>query len=297
MDKVLNGKVAVVTGAGRGIGRAIALEMAKQGAKIVANDLGGEVNGTGSSTTPAEEVAKEIKALGGDAVANYASVATTEGAESIIKDAIDNFGKIDILANVAGVQRDRMIFNMTDEEWDMVIKVHLYGHFYCTRAACWLMRQQGSGRIINISSIAALGNAGQANYAAAKAGIIGFTKTVAKEMAKYNVTCNCVMPQAATRMTASPEMKAAFEKKAVAGDSNAQALLKEWGKRVPEDNSPLVVYLASDAASYVNGCVFWVKGGVISRFGEMEVVKQIYKPERWTVEELITFMPESLVQP
>ena len=158
MAKRLGGKVAVVTGAGRGIGRAEALALAAEGAKVVVNDLGGAGNGTGASTSPADEVVEEIRKLSGEAVANYDSVATPEGGENIIKTAIDNFGRIDILVNNAGILRDRMIFNMSPEEWDLVIKVHLYGHFHCTKPACVYFRQQRGGRIINTSSTAGLGN-------------------------------------------------------------------------------------------------------------------------------------------
>ena len=158
MGEILKDKVAVVTGSGRGIGKAIAVLLAEEGCKVVVNDLGGDKDGTGASESPAAETVQEIKNSGGMAVANYDSVATAEGGVNIVKAAVDNFGKLDILVNVAGITRDRMIFNMTEEEWDAVMKVHLYGHFHCTRPACALMREQKSGRIINISSPAAFGS-------------------------------------------------------------------------------------------------------------------------------------------
>ena len=167
MSNRLAGKVAIVTGAGRGIGRAEALALASEGAKMVANDFGGSSDGTGSDLGPADDVVAEIKAIGGEAVANYDNVATVEGGESIVKTAIDAFGKLDILVNNAGILRDRMVFNMTPEEWDAVIKVHLYGHFNTIRPACIIFRQQRSGRIINTSSSSGLGSRGQANYSAA----------------------------------------------------------------------------------------------------------------------------------
>ncbi|MFQ5925792.1 MAG: SDR family NAD(P)-dependent oxidoreductase, partial [Dehalococcoidia bacterium] len=212
MGDRLKGKVAVVTGAGRGIGRAEALLLAEEGAKVVVNDLGGAPDGSGEATSPADEVVKEIKDRRGEAVANYDSVATPEGGENIIKTAIDTFGRLDILINNAGILRDRMVFNMSPEEWDAVIKVHLYGHFNCTRPACVIFRQQRSGRIINTSSEAGLGNMGQANYSAAKEGIVGFTRTVARDMGRYGVTCNAIRPIAATRLTVTPELQAALER-------------------------------------------------------------------------------------
>ncbi|MBM3150540.1 MAG: SDR family NAD(P)-dependent oxidoreductase, partial [Chloroflexi bacterium] len=198
MSKRLAGKVAVVTGSGRGIGRAEALALAAEGAKVIVNDLGSASDGSGTSHSPADEVVAEIKKLGSDAVANYDSVATPEGGENIIKTAIDKFGRLDILVNNAGILRDRMVFNMSEEEWDLVMKVHLYGTFHCTKPACVIFRQQRSGRIINTSSIAGLGNMGQANYSAAKEGIVGFTRTVARDMGKYGVTCNAIRPNAGT---------------------------------------------------------------------------------------------------
>ena len=210
MGDYLKDKVAVVTGSGRGIGRGIAILMAQEGAKVVVNDLGGATDGSGGDKSPADEVVNEIKAKGGEAVANYDSVASSEGGENIIKSALDSFGQLDILVNNAGILRDRMIFNMSDEEWDAVLKVHLYGTFYCARAACRVFRNQKSGRIINFSSSSGLGNLGQVNYSAAKEAIVGFTRTVARDMGKYGVTCNAIRPGAATRMTVTPELKAAM---------------------------------------------------------------------------------------
>lgn len=199
MGELLKGKVAVVTGAGKGLGRAEAIGLAAQGAKVVVNDLGAATDGKGTSKGPAEEVVGEIKKAGGDAVPSYASVATVAGAESIIKTAVDSFGRIDILVNNAGFNRDRMVYNTSDEEWDSVIQTNLSGTFYCTRAACRVMRQQNYGRIINTSSHAGLGNMGQANYGAAKEGIVGLTRTVARDMGRYGVTCNVIRPVAGTR--------------------------------------------------------------------------------------------------
>ncbi|HIE17809.1 MAG TPA: SDR family oxidoreductase [Dehalococcoidia bacterium] len=298
MAKRLDGKVAVVTGAGRGIGRAEALALAVEGAKVVVNDLGGAGNGTGASTSPADEVVEEIKRLGGKAVANYDSVATPEGGENIIKAAIDNFGRIDILVNNAGILRDRMIFNMTPEEWDLVIKVHLYGHFYCTRPACVYFRQQRSGRIINTSSTAGLGNMGQANYSAAKEGIVGFTRTVARDMGRYGVTCNAIRPNAGTRLTLTPELKAAWEKAKAQGlrPATGSVTIDELEKMTPEMIAPLVVYLASDEAANINGCTFWIGGGRIGIYSEPEIRTSIIKDGTWTLEELVDVIPRTLAR-
>ena len=298
MAKRLEGKVAVVTGAGRGIGRGEALALAAEGAKVVVNDLGGAGDGTGTSKAPAEEVVQEIKKLGGEAVANYDSVATPEGGENIIKAAIDNFGRIDILVNNAGILRDRMIFNMSEEEWDLVMKVHLYGHFHCTKPACVCFRQQRSGRIINTSSTSGLGNMGQANYSAAKEGIVGFTRTVARDMGKYGVTCNAIRPNAGTRLTLTPELKAAWEKAKAQGlrPVTGSITLDEVEQMTPEMIAPLVVYLATDEAANINGYTFWVGGGRIGIYSEPEVRSSIIKDGIWTVSELIDIMPRTLAR-
>lgn len=295
MGDILKDKVAVVTGSGRGLGKAFVTLMAEEGAKVVVNDLGGGTNGKGASPSPVDEVVSEIRGQGRIAVSNYDSVTTAESAERIIKTAIDNFGRIDILVNCAGITRDRMIFNMTDEEWELVIKVHLYGHFYCTRAACVAMRQQRGGRIINVSSIAAFGNMGQANYGGVKAGILGFTRCVARDMARYGVTCNAILPHAATRLTLTDEIKAAAEKKRSMGiiDDIVRAT-DELKELVPEDNAPLVVFLASDAASNITGCTFLVKKGLLQLYSDPMPLRTIYKPSSWTVDELVDLMPKSL---
>ena len=248
---MLKDKVAVVTGAARGIGREIALAMARQGARVVVNDYGGTSDGTGASPTPADDVVNEIKAGGGQAVANHESVATMAGGRSIIQTALDHFGGVDVVVNNAGILRDRMIFNMTEEEWDGVIDTHLKGCFAVTRAAAPHMRERKWGRFINMTSTSGLvGNVGQANYAAAKLGIVGFTKVIALDMARYNVTANCISPFAWTRMigtipTETEAQKARVEK------------IKKMG---PEHIAPVAVFLASDAAREVSGQVLGVRG-------------------------------------
>ncbi len=294
MGDRLKDRVAIVTGAGRGIGRGISILMAEEGAKIIVNDLGGAADGTGAEKKVADEVVAEIKAAGGEAVANYDSVTTVEGGESIIRTAINAFGKLDILVNNAGILRDRMIFNMAPEEWDAVIKVHLYGVFNCSKPACVLFRQQRSGRIINMSSTSGLiGNSGQANYGAAKAGIAGFTRVIARDMGRYSVTCNSIAPGASTRMTMSEEVLAARQiraSKGVTGGGGAQSPVGAAALRDPDDIAPIVVYLATDAAADINGQTFGTSGGTISLYQNPEPVKSIHKDGRWTLDELDSIM-------
>lgn len=287
MAKRLAGKVAIVTGAGRGIGRGEALALASEGAKVVINDLGGAVDGSGAAHSPADEVVAEIMKLGGEAVANYDSVATIEGGENIVKTAIDKFGKVDILVNNAGILRDRMLFNMTGEDWDTVIKVHLFGHFYTIKAVSPLFRQQKYGRIINTSSVAGLNATtyGQVNYGAAKEGIVGLTRKVARDMGRYGVTCNCIRPNAGTRLTLSDEMKKA----------RPEAMARFEQMR-PEGIAPLVVWLASDDAANVNGRTFFVERGRIGLYSEPILEKQLVKDGGWTTDELFKLMPVTMTK-
>ncbi|HUT67123.1 MAG TPA: SDR family NAD(P)-dependent oxidoreductase [Dehalococcoidales bacterium] len=300
MGELLKGRVAVVTGAGKGLGRAEAIGLAAQGAKVVVNDLGTAIDGSGASTNPADEVVKEIKKAGGEAVASYASVATAGGAESIVKTAVDSFGRIDVLVNNAGFTRDRMVYNISDEEWDSVIKTNLYGTFYCTRAACRVMRKQGYGRIINTSSHAGLGNMGQASYSAAKEGIVGLTRTVARDMGRYGVTCNAIRPVAGTRgfvdMVKKGGLKEAWAK--MWGEELAEKRVKQMLElNLPEDVAGLVVYLASDKADNVNGCVFEVWHGHIGIYNDPPPVERVLEKDgRWTPEELVEAMPGTLTE-
>jgi NAD(P)-dependent dehydrogenase (short-subunit alcohol dehydrogenase family) len=287
MANRLEGKVAIVTGAGRGIGRGEALALGSEGAKVVVNDLGGAADGSGASTSPAEEVVAEIIKLGGEAVANYDSVATQQGGQNIIKTALDTFGKVDILVNNAGILRDRMLFNMTEEDWDTVLKVHLYGHFHTIRAVSPLFRQQRYGRIINTASVAGLNATtyGQANYGAAKEGIVGLTRKVARDMGRYGVTCNCIRPNAGTRLTISDEMKKA----------RPEAIAR-FEEMKPEGIAPLVVWLASDDAANVSGRTFFVEKGRVGLYSEPVLEKQLVKPGGWTIDELFMFMPGTMIR-
>ena len=302
----LKGKVAVVTGAGRGVGRAIAIAMASEGAKVVVNDLGGTGDGTGASKAPAEEVVNEINKAGSAAVVSFASVAEVEGAESIIKTAIDSFGRIDVLVNNAGILRDRMIWNMTDEEWDGVIKTHLYGNFYCTRATVRWMRDAAkegklkNGRIINITSHAGIkGNAGQANYSAAKMGVVGLTYSCAMALGRYGITCNAIAPRAITRLTDTiPEdrLRGLAVRRGIATPDESQRLGLEELKRKflgggPEAVAPLVCWLASDESSHVNGHIFMMTEGKVGIFNSMDETKLTFKDGIFTVDELWNIMP------
>ncbi|HIN05754.1 MAG TPA: SDR family oxidoreductase, partial [Dehalococcoidia bacterium] len=279
-----------VTGAGRGIGRGVAMLMAQEGAKVVVVDLGVNVDGTGQDQSVAEQVVAEIKAAGGTAVASSESVTSMAGGESIIQTAVDSFGKLDIVVTVAGILRDRMIFNMAEEEWDDVISVHLKGTFSIVKNACILFRQQRSGRVITFSSTSGLyGNSGQCNYGAAKDGIAGFTRVVARDMGRYGVTANSISPSAATRMTTSIPDEAR-ELRASRGITGASSTLRGG----PDDIAPMVTWLASDEAAHVNGHVFHVTEGLITLLNEPEPVKTIQKDGKWTVDELIRVVPVTL---
>ena len=258
MTRMLEGRVAVVTGAGRGLGREHALELARQGARVVVNDLGTSGSGVGSGGSPAEEVAAEIRAAGGEAVANAADVADFGAAEGMIRQAIDTFGELDILVNNAGFVRDRMLVNTSEEEWDAVIRVHLKGHFAPLRhaAAYWRAEskagRQRAARVVNTSSGAGLqGSVGQATYSAAKAGIAGLTLVAAQELGRYGVTVNALAPSARTRMTEGTFM----EKMAVPGSG--------FDVMDPANVSPVVAWLASADAADVTGRVIEIEGGRI----------------------------------
>jgi NAD(P)-dependent dehydrogenase (short-subunit alcohol dehydrogenase family) len=267
---LLDGRVAVVTGSGRGIGRAIAVELASHGAQVVVNDAGVELDGRGGSEDPTVEVIGEIEAAGGEAVANYDDVSQWDSAQSIIETAVSKFGKIDILVNNAGIVRDRTLVKMSEEEFDAVVGVHMKGTFNCTRHAAGHMKDQGYGRIINITSSAGLrGNFGQTNYAAAKAGIAGMTFVWALELGKYGVTANAVAPVAATRMTAN--------------------IVPEGGvppEMDPGLNAPLIAFLASDRAGHVNGQVFGRRGYGYTIFQKFKPQAEMYKPGGWTADEI-----------
>jgi NAD(P)-dependent dehydrogenase (short-subunit alcohol dehydrogenase family) len=304
----LKGKTALVTGAGRGIGRAVALLLGAEGANVVVNDPGVNLDGSGHDDGPAAQVVAEIAANGGSAVANFDSVATVEGGEAMVKACRDAFGRIDILINVAGILRDRMIFNMTEEEWDDVVAVHLHGQFHTIKPASILMRQQRWGRIVNFSSISGLaGASGQANYGAAKAGVAGLSRVVARDLGRYGVTCNVIAPGAATRMTQSVpdrarELRARSGIAAGGTGGLAPRVTADIRRpdlpalRDPEYVAPMVVWLSTDAAWDVNGKVFHVDGGSVALALEEVPARTITKPGMWTIDELAAVVPAALMR-
>ena len=299
MGNRLEGRVAIVTGAGRGIGRAHALSLASEGANVVVNDLGGGPGGQtdDASGRPADEVVAAIKDAGGEAAANYDTVATVEGGEAIVQTALDAFGRLDILVNNAGILRDRMIYNISEDEWDIVIAVHLKGHFACLRPAATIFRQQRSGRIVNTSSESALGNMGQANYAAAKEGIVGMTRVAARDLGRYGVTCNAIRPRAGTRLTLNPELLAQIDRKRGSKKSGGAKIAAEPADDLgammqeaafaPENVAPFVTWLCTDEASNINGRTFLVGGGEISLYTEPVPEGTVFSSGvHWTVDEV-----------
>jgi 3-oxoacyl-[acyl-carrier protein] reductase len=288
--RVLEGKVAVVTGSGQGIGKAIAVAMAREGAKVITNN-----RKPGTEGGDAETTAKEIRDAGGEAVAVFADVAKFDDAQRLIQVAVDNFGRIDILVNCAGADAPRMIWNMAEEEWDRCVDSFLKGTFTCTRFASALMREQRGGRIISMSSDAWLGTVGHANYGAAKAGIVGFTRAIARELGRYGITCNAVCPEAATRFTLAPDVVAGFKKRYEAGLITKERLDELLGVPPPEFVAPLIIYLASDRSGNINGQVLRASGGEITLFSEPIRMKSIFKSEGiWTQEELSELIPATL---
>jgi NAD(P)-dependent dehydrogenase (short-subunit alcohol dehydrogenase family) len=285
MSKICLDRVAIITGAGRGLGRAHALELARQGAKIVVNDLGGSSAGVGADKTPAEEVVREIVAMGGEAVVNTDDVSDWEGAQRLVNAALNTFGRLDILVNNAGILRDRMLVSMTPEDWDAVIRVHLRGTVATSHFAAnhWRQRfkEEGpvNGRLINTTSASGIyGNVGQTNYGAAKAGIAAFTVIAAMELARYGVTVNAVAPAALTRLTE--------------GLMPAQANIDLR----PEHVSPLVAWLASPEAQEITGRVFDVGGGKVAVAEGWHLGPATIKKGLWTVEEMRTLVPELVAQ-
>jgi NAD(P)-dependent dehydrogenase (short-subunit alcohol dehydrogenase family) len=283
----LDGRVAIITGAGRGLGREHALLFASEGARLVVNDRGGAPDGSGDDTSAAEAVAEEVRALGGDAVANTDDVADWEGGQRLVNAAVETFGRLDVLVNNAGILRDRALVNMTEAEWDDVISVHLKGHFVPTRFAAAYWREQAKAgeevraSIVHTSSTSGLlGNPGQTNYGAAKAGIGAFSIICAQELARYGVRSNCIAPAARTRLTeATPGLG-----EMVAAPSDGFDI---WD---PANVSPLVAYLASDACE-LTGRTFFVQGGTVRVMEPWQLGHTLERDERWTVADLAELLP------
>jgi NAD(P)-dependent dehydrogenase (short-subunit alcohol dehydrogenase family) len=272
---MLEGKVVVVTGAGGGIGRAIALAMAEAGARVVANDLGVSLSGEGANMGPAQAVAEEILRAGGQAVANTDTVSTWTGAHRIVQCALDQFGRIDAVVNNAGNLRDRMFHKMNEEEWRSVIDVHLHGSFFVSRAAANHFRDQEGGAYIHMTSTSGLiGNFGQANYSAAKLGIVGLSKSIALDMGRYKVRSNCIAPFAWSRMTDSIPATTPEE----------LARVERMKKMEAGKIAPMAVFLASDAAAEVNAQIFAVRANEIMLMGQSRPLRSVHMSEGWTAE-------------
>jgi NAD(P)-dependent dehydrogenase (short-subunit alcohol dehydrogenase family) len=273
----LEGKTLLVTGAGRGIGRDIALLAAEQGAKVVVNDLGGAADGTGADAGPAQQVVDEIVGGGGEAVASTASVAEPDGAESIVGSALEAFGRIDCVVNNAGILRDKIFHHMTPEDFEQVISVHLLGSFYVARAAARHFRAQESGTYVHFTSTSALiGNVGQANYAAAKMGIVGLSKSIALDMERFNVRSNCVAPWAWSRLIGTIPAETEAEK----------ARVERVKQMTPGKIAPLAVYLASPLSNGISGQIFGVRMNEIYLFSQPRPVRSIHDSQGWTIDGL-----------
>jgi NAD(P)-dependent dehydrogenase (short-subunit alcohol dehydrogenase family) len=293
----LAGKTAIVTGAGRGIGREVALLFAQEGCRVLVNDLGTSVAGEGADTSPAAQTVAEIRAAGGEAIAHFGDVADLDAAEDMVRTVLNEWGQLDILVNVAGILRDRMVFNMTEEEWDAVVRVHMKGTFATTKFASLHWRQaRNGGRLINFTSGSGLfGAPGQPNYAAAKMGIWGFTLSCARALGRYGVTANSIAPGAATRMTDTvPAERSAQGPNRVTSDA------AKGTERDPANIAPPLVYLASDAGGWISGRCFGIAGYRITLYSNIAPQVVLQGSKMWTVDELFermepTFKP--FIQP
>ncbi|HET7493085.1 MAG TPA: SDR family NAD(P)-dependent oxidoreductase [Bradyrhizobium sp.] len=285
MADIVKGKTAIVTGAGRGIGRGIARLFAREGARVLVCDIGASLQGEGNDAGPAQETVNAIKKVGGEAIASTLSITEPKNAEAIVKSALDAFGRVDILVNNAGILRDVIFHKMSWSDWSDVIGVHLNGSFNMSRAVAPLFREQGSGSFVHMTSTSGLvGNFGQANYMAAKLGIMGLSRGIALDMARFNVRSNCIAPFAFTRMIESIPTQSEEDKKRI----------EAFQRMTPEKIAPLAVYLGSDAAADVNGQIFSVRNNEIYLFNQPRPIKTIHRAEGWTPEQLATELKPAL---
>ncbi|MDI3469310.1 MAG: Dehydrogenases with different specificities (related to short-chain alcohol dehydrogenases) [Pseudolabrys sp.] len=272
-EGIVAGKVAIVTGAGRGIGRGIAMMLAREGASVVVNDVGASLDGAGADVGPAQQVVDEIKKAGGKAIPSTLSIAEPQAADRIVQSALEAFGRVDIVVNNAGILRDRIFHKMSWSDWSDVISVHLHGSFNMCRAAAGLFREQNSGAFVHMTSTSGLiGNFGQANYMAAKLGIVGLSRGIALDMQRYNVRSNCIAPFAWSRMIGSIPAETDREKERVA----------RLQQMTPEKIAPLVVYLASDRADGISGQIFSVRNNEVFLFSQPRPIRVIHRSEGWT---------------
>lgn len=296
MGNRLKGKNAVVTGGAGGLGKPICMALAAEGARVVVCDVGASRDGSGALAGPSDAVVAEIKKRGGEAISSYESVVDFKAAEKVIKTCIDTFGRIDILVNAHGNLRDKMIWNMTEEDWDSVMNIHLKGTFNTCRHACAVMREQRSGRIINVTSDAWRGATGHVNYGAMKGGVVSLTYSIAREMGRYGVTANCFAPIAATRMTLSEEVKAGMKKRLDSGLITKEYYESFVNMPGPEFVPPIIVYLATDEAKDINGQIFHIERGRVGIYSHPMEVKQLFNDGHiWSIDELVELVPRTLL--
>src|ERR1700674_4589734 len=277
MAGIVDGKVAIVTGAGRGIGRAVSLLLAGEGAKVLVSDRGAGLDGGGADAGPAQQVVEEIKTKGGEAAANTLSISQPESADKIVQAALDAFGRVDILVNNAGILRDRIFHKMSWSDWKDVIDVHLHGSFNMSRAVAGHFREQNSGSMVHMTSTSGLiGNFGQANYMAAKMALVGLSRSIALDMERFNVRSNCIAPFAWSRMIGSIPTESEEEKRRV----------EKLQQMTPEKIAPLVVYLASDRAKGISGQIFSVRNNEVFLFNQTRPIRSLHRADGWTPEKL-----------